>query len=668
MPQKFELTSDFQPCGDQPKVIKELSKGIEQGARIQTLKGVTGSGKTFTVANLIAKVNRPVLVITHNKTLAAQLCNEFKRFFPKNSVEYFVSYYDYYQPEAYIPQRDIYIEKDASVNEEIDKLRHRATRSVLTRPDTIIVASVSCIYGLGAPEDYKSMNLHLKAGQSITRKEIIEALVRMYYERNDTDLMRTKFRVRGDVIEVVPSYESDKAVRIELFGDEIDGLYEIETVSGKVVRKENEILINPASHYVLPRDKMQRAKKHIKRELAGQLKYFESQNMIVEAERLRKRTEYDLEMMDAIGYCKGIENYSRHMSGRAAGEAPSVLIDYFPKNFLIFIDESHATFPQLRGMYEGDQARKKVLIEHGFRLPSAKDNRPLKFEEFEKKINQLVCISATPGPYEMKESQNIVQQVIRPTGLLDPSVSVRPLKNQVDDVIEEIRIRAERKERTLVTTLTKRMAEDLDEYLREIKIRSQYLHSEVKTLERSMILRDLRKGKYDCLVGVNLLREGLDLPEVSLVAILDADKEGFLRNERALIQTMGRAARNIHGQVILYADRFTKSIQQAVQETERRRKVQFAYNQKMGITPRTVVNEIRDLMGIEDLVQKSKKGKKRKSRKHDLMTQGLNQEELASEIIEMEEAMKAAARKLDFEEAADIRDEIRKMQSLLMGA
>src|SRR5512139_2794812 len=593
----FKLVSEFQPKGDQPQAIEALSEGVREGTPHQVLLGVTGSGKTFTMANVIERVQKPALVISHNKTLAAQLYGEFKELFPENAVEFFVSYYDYYQPEAYIPSTDTYIEKDTQINDDIDKMRHSATRSLLERSDVIIVASVSCIYGLGSPEAYHGMLLHLEKGMTISREEILSKLVEIQYERNDIDFHRGTFRVRGDVIEVFPAHEENRAVRIELFGDEVENISEIDPLKGRIIEPLDKIPIYPGSHYVTPPDRMQRALQGIREELKERLEWFRSQNRLLEAQRLEQRTKFDLEMLEELGYCQGIENYSRHLTGRRPGEPPPTLLDYYPKDYLLFIDESHVTIPQLIGMYRGDRSRKETLVEYGFRLPSALDNRPLMFEEFEKRVSQVVYVSATPSRYEMGKGQGrVVEQIIRPTGLSDPSIVVKPAKSQVDDLLEEIRKRTKKKERVLVTTLTKRMAEDLTEYYTDLGVRAKYLHSDIDTLDRIEILRDLRLGKFDVLIGINLLREGLDLPEVSLVAILDADKEGFLRSETSLIQTFGRAARNLGGQVILYADKLTGSMDNAMLETNRRRKIQEEYNKVHRITPQTVKKSVRNIL------------------------------------------------------------------------
>ena len=593
---KFKIESNFKPTGDQPEAINALSKGILENKKYQTLLGVTGSGKTFTMANIIEKVQKPTLVIAHNKTLAYQLASEFKEFFPNNAVEYFVSYYDYYQPEAYVPQTDTYIEKDASINDEIDKLRHSATASLFERRDVIIVASVSCIYGLGDPIDYENLMVSLRPGMVKDRDEIMRELIDIQFIRNDINFTRGTFRVRGDILEIFPASSSDNTIRVEFFGDEIDRIVELNYLTGEIIGARNHVSIFPASHYATSQDKIDRAIISIEKELEERLMELRGKEKLLEAQRLEQRTKYDIEMLKEMGFCQGIENYSRHLSGRPAGSRPYTLIDYFPDDFLIIVDESHVTIPQIGGMYEGDKSRKTNLVEYGFRLPSALDNRPLKFKEFEGLINQIIFVSATPGPYELKHSENIVEQIIRPTGLLDPKIDVRPTNNQIDDLVNEIRIRTEREERVLVTTLTKRMAEDLTDYFKEIGIKVTYLHSDVDTIERMEIIRDLRLGKYDVLVGINLLREGLDLPEVSLVAILDADKEGFLRSETSLIQTTGRAARNVNGQVIMYADTVTKSMGKAIEETYRRREIQDKYNKEHNIVPKSIVKGVRDVI------------------------------------------------------------------------
>ncbi|HHY79767.1 MAG TPA: excinuclease ABC subunit UvrB [Thermoanaerobacter sp.] len=654
----FKLVSNFKPTGDQPQAIEKLVEGVKKGYRFQTLLGVTGSGKTFTMANIIQKLNRPTLVIAHNKTLAAQLYSEFKEFFPDNAVEYFVSYYDYYQPEAYIPQTDTYIEKDASINEEIDKLRHSATAALFERRDVIIVASVSCIYGLGDPVDYENLMLSLRPGMIKDRDEIIKKLVDIQYERNDVNFTRGKFRVRGDVIEIFPASFSNKAIRVELFGDEIDRIAEIDVLTGEVLGLRKHVAIFPASHYATSKDKLERAIKSIREELEQRYKELKDAGKIVEAERLRQRTNYDLEMLQEMGYCQGIENYSRHISGRPPGSPPYTLLDYFPKDFLIFIDESHVTIPQIRGMYNGDRSRKEALVEYGFRLPSAFDNRPLTFEEFEERINQVIFVSATPGPYEIEHSEQVVEQLIRPTGLVDPEVIVKPVKGQVDDLIGEIRKTVDKGFRVLVTTLTKKMAEDLTDYLKDMGIKVKYLHSDIETIERVEIIRDLRLGKFDVLIGINLLREGLDIPEVALVAILDADKEGFLRSETSLIQTIGRAARNAEGRVIMYADTVTNSMKRAIDETNRRRKIQMEYNKKHGITPKTVIKGVRDVIEATHVAEEEQKYTRKKVKTYD-------PEIIKSTIEQLEKEMKEAAIELQFEKAAKLRDVIFELKKQL---
>ena len=649
---KFEVVSEYTPSGDQPEAIEALSNGIEMGLDEQTLLGVTGSGKTFTMAKIIEKVQRPTLVLAHNKTLAAQLCAEFREFFPNNAVEYFVSYYDYYQPEAYIPHTDTFIEKDSAVNEEIDRLRLSATASLLERRDVIVVSSVSCIYGLGEPEDFAAMMVALRVGMTIERDELLKRLVAIRYERNDIAFERNMFRVRGDTVEVWPAYWKDTALRIEFFGDEIDRISEINVVTGTPIRRLNNIPIWPATHYVTPKEKMDAAIQEIYKELEERVAFFEKEGKLIEAQRIKQRTMYDIEMMQELGYCSGIENYSRVIEGRPVGSPPHTLLDYFPKDFVLFIDESHVTLPQVRAMYNGDRARKTTLVDYGFRLPCAFDNRPLKFEEFEKRLNQVVYVSATPGEYERTRSGQIVEQVIRPTGLLDPKVEVRPVEGQIDDLIGEINTRTERSERVLITTLTKKMAEDLTAYLQNTGIKVRYMHHDIDTIERMEIMRDLRLGTFDVLVGINLLREGLDLPEVSLVAILDADKEGFLRSETSLIQTIGRAARNADGMVILYADTITPSMRRAMDETERRREKQDAYNKAHGITPKTVVKSVRELLEIsataEDVASDQRQGK----------VKAMTKQEKAAEIARLEKAMKEAAKMLEFELAASLRDQI----------
>lgn len=653
---EFKLKSTFYPRGDQPKAIQALVKGLKEGHVHQTLLGATGTGKTFTMANVIAAVQRPTLVMAQNKTLAAQLCSEFKEFFPDNAVEYFVSYYDYYQPEAYIPQTDTYIEKDSSINDEIDKLRHSATAALFERRDVIIVASVSCIYGLGSPEDYRDLMLSLREGQSYDRDAILRKLVEIQYDRNDYDFHRGTFRVRGDVIEIFPASQHEKAIRVEMFGDEIDRLVEIDTLTGEVLGYRKHVSIFPASHYVTEGEKMAKALVSIEKELEERLAELRKMGKLLEAQRLEQRTRYDMEMMREIGFCQGIENYSRHLTGRLPGEPPYTLLDYFPDDFLLIIDESHVTVPQIGGMYEGDRSRKTTLVEHGFRLPSALDNRPLKFSEFEAKLNQVIYVSATPGPYELEHSTQVVEQIIRPTGLLDPRVEVRPVARQIDDLLAEIRQRVAKNQRVLVTTLTKRMAEDLTDYFREMGVRVRYLHSEIKTLERMEIIRDLRLGKFDVLVGINLLREGLDLPEVSLVAILDADKEGFLRSERSLIQTIGRAARHVEGTVIMYADTVTSSMEKAIQETNRRRSIQEEFNRKHGITPETVQKAIRDVIEATYAAEKSEAYVTKEK------LAGLSKKELKKLIAKLEKEMQEAARQLEFERAAELRDIIFELQ------
>lgn len=645
---KFELVSSYKPAGDQPEAIEKLTEGITDGLMGQTLLGVTGSGKTYTIANVIANVNRPTLVLAHNKTLAAQLCSEFKEFFPNNAVEYFVSYYDYYQPEAYIAQSDTFIEKDASINDEIDKLRHSATAALFERRDVIIVASVSCIYGLGDPEDYVNMGLSLRPGMQREREDIIAKLVDMHYERNDIDFSRGKFRVRGDVIEVFPANSNENSIRIELFGDEIDRICEMDAVTGEVVGVRNHVAIFPKSHYVTTKDKMDRAIINIEKEMEERVAYFKAQNKLLEAQRIEQRTRYDIEMMQETGFCQGIENYSRHISGRAAGSAPYTLLDYFPDDFLLVIDEAHVTIPQVRAMYAGDRSRKDSLVEYGFRLPSAYDNRPLTFSEFEQRIGQTIFVSATPAAYEREHSDQIVEQVIRPTGLLDPEIEVVETKGQIDHLLSEIHMRTEKKQRVLVTTLTKRMAESLTDFLEEAGVKVRYLHSDVKTIERMEIVRDLRLGLFDVLVGINLLREGLDIPEVSLVAILDADKEGFLRSETSLIQTIGRAARNAEGKVIMYADTVTDSMRSAIDETNRRRKLQTAFNEKHGIVPKTIIKDVHEIIEATaaPTVPKGKVDKKDKKKV----------------IASLTEQMREAAKNLQFERAALLRDKIQELK------
>ena len=647
---EFKVVSPFEPSGDQPQAIEALAAGVENGLDEQTLLGVTGSGKTFTMAKVIEKVQRPTLVLAHNKTLAAQLCAEFKEFFPNNAVEYFVSYYDYYQPEAYIPHTDTFIEKDSAINDEIDRLRLSATASLIERRDVIVVSSVSCIYGLGEPDDYAHMMITLRVGQTLGREEFMRRLIEDRYERNDIAFGRNMFRVRGDTIEVFPAYWKDTAIRVEFFGDEIDRLSEINVVTGAPIRRLEHIPIYPASHYITPREKMAGAIQEIYRELEERVAFFEQNNLLVEAQRIKQRTMYDIEMLQELGHCSGIENYSRVIAGRPEGSAPMTLLDYFPKDFLLFIDESHVTLPQVRAMYNGDKARKTTLVDYGFRLPCAFDNRPLKFEEFEERVNQVVYVSATPGEYEKSRSGQIVEQVIRPTGLLDPRIDVRPVEGQIDDLIGEINARTQRGERVLVTTLTKKMAEDLTAYLKNVGIKVQYMHHDIDTIERQEIIRDLRLGTYDVLVGINLLREGLDLPEVSLVAILDADKEGFLRSETSLIQTIGRAARNADGLVIMYADKMTPSMMAAIGETERRRAKQDEFNRAHGITPRTIIKSVRDVVNLseaEEAADRTLRDKRKMTRK-----------ELDAAIEKLEKEMKEASKRLEFEYAAVLRDRI----------
>ncbi|WP_040285787.1 excinuclease ABC subunit UvrB [Sporosarcina koreensis] len=658
MKETFSLQAPYTPQGDQPAAIRSLVEGVENGEKHQTLLGATGTGKTFTVSNVVKEINRPTLVIAHNKTLAGQLYSEFKEFFPDNAVEYFVSFYDYYQPEAYVPQTDTYIEKDSSINDEIDKLRHSATAALFERNDVLIVASVSCIYGLGSPEEYGSHMISLRPGMEIDRNQLLRRFVDNLYERNDVSFTRGTFRVRGDVVEIFPASQDERCTRIEFFGDEIDRLREIDALTGEVVGEREHVAIFPNSHFVTGEAKMEKAIVRIEAELEEQLKILRENDKLLEAQRLEQRTRYDLEMMREMGFCSGIENYSRHLSLREAGETPYTLLDYFPDDFLIVADESHVTLPQIRGMYNGDQARKKVLVEHGFRLPSALDNRPLMFEEFEKHIHQAIYVSATPGPYEIEHTPEMVEQIIRPTGLLDPIIEVRPIEGQIDDLLDEINERAARNERVLITTLTKKMSEDLTDYLKEAGVKVNYLHSEIKTLERIEIIRELRLGTYDVLVGINLLREGLDIPEVSLVAILDADKEGFLRSERSLIQTIGRAARNSEGRVIMYADKYTDSMTKAIEETQRRREIQMAYNEEHGITPKTIQKGIRDVIKATQAadetisyVEKVTEGKK------------LTKEEKADLLASLEKEMKDAAKALDFERAAELRDTILELKA-----
>ncbi len=651
--QTFDLQAPYQPNGDQPQAIAELVEGVREGKRHQTLLGATGTGKTFTISNVIQQIKKPTLIMAHNKTLAGQLYSEFKEFFPNNAVEYFVSYYDYFQPEAYVPQTDTYIEKDSSINDEIDKLRHSATSALFERDDVIIIASVSCIYGLGSPEEYRELVVSIRTGMEIERNQLLRKLVDVQYERNDISFTRGTFRVRGDVVEIFPASRDEHCVRVEFFGDEIDRIREVDALTGEILADRDHVAIFPASHFVTREEKMLKAIDNIEQELEQRLELLRAEDKLLEAQRLEQRTRYDLEMMREMGFCSGIENYSRHLTLREAGATPYTLLDYFPEDFLLVVDESHVTLPQVRGMYNGDQARKGVLVEHGFRLPSALDNRPLRFEEFEKHIHQAIYVSATPGPYEIEHTPEMVEQIIRPTGLLDPLIDVRPIEGQIDDLIDEIHDRIARNERVLVTTLTKKMSEDLSAYLKEMGLKVEYLHSEIKTLERIEIIRELRKGTYDVLIGINLLREGLDIPEVSLVAILDADKEGFLRSERSLIQTIGRAARNANGHVIMYADNMTDSMKKAIEETKRRRTIQMAYNEEHGITPKTIVKKIPDVIRAtqvaeeeESYVTKATKGKK--------LTKAEREKLLATLELEMKEAAKA----LDFERAAELRDTI----------
>jgi excinuclease ABC subunit B len=658
MKQEFKLQAPYEPAGDQPAAIAELTQGIINGKRCQTLLGATGTGKTFTMSNVIQQVKKPTLVMAHNKTLAGQLYSEFKEFFPENAVEYFVSYYDYYQPEAYVPQSDTFIEKDASINDEIDKLRHSATSSLFERDDVIVIASVSCIYGLGSPKEYRELVVSLRKGMEIERNQLLRKLVDVQYERNDINFIRGTFRVRGDVVEIFPASRDERCLRVEFFGDEIDRIREVDALTGEIIGEREHVAIFPASHFVTGEEKMAKAIENIEAELEERLKELRAEDKLLEAQRLEQRTRYDLEMMREMGFCSGIENYSRHLTLRPPGAQPYTLIDYFPEDFLLVVDESHVTLPQVRGMFNGDQARKKVLVDHGFRLPSAMDNRPLTFDEFEKHIHQAVFVSATPGPYELEHTPEMVEQIIRPTGLLDPTIEVRPIEGQIDDLMDEIRQRTEKNERVLVTTLTKKMSEDLTAYLKEAGVKVNYLHSEIKTLERIEIIRELRMGVYDVLVGINLLREGLDIPEVSLVTILDADKEGFLRSERSLIQTMGRAARNANGHVIMYADRMTDSMKKAIDETTRRRTIQSEYNEKHGITPITIQKKIRDVIRAtaaaeetEEYVSKAAAGKK------------LKKEDRVKLITLLEKEMKEAAKALDFERAAELRDTVLELKA-----
>ncbi|WP_060210250.1 excinuclease ABC subunit UvrB [Sporosarcina koreensis] len=658
MVQKFDLKAPYVPLGDQPAAISKLVEGIQEGKKHQTLLGATGTGKTFTVSNVVTEVNKPTLVIAHNKTLAGQLYSEFKEFFPNNAVEYFVSFYDYYQPEAYVPHTDTYIEKDATINDEIDKLRHSATSALFERNDVLIVASVSCIYGLGSPEEYGKHVVSLRTGMEIGRNELLRRFVDIQYSRNDINFTRGTFRVRGDVVEIFPASQDENCIRIEFFGDEIDRIREVDALTGEILGEREHVAIFPASHFVTGEEKMVKAIANIEKELEERLAILRKEDKLLEAQRLEQRTRYDLEMMREMGFCSGIENYSRHLTLRPAGATPYTLLDYFPDDFLIVIDESHVTLPQIRGMYNGDQARKQVLVDHGFRLPSALDNRPLMFDEFERYVHEAIYVSATPGPYEIEHTPEMVEQIIRPTGLLDPIIDVRPIEGQIDDLIDEINERTKRNERVLITTLTKKMSEDLTDYLKDIGIKVQYLHSDIKTLERIEIIRELRLGTYDVLIGINLLREGLDIPEVSLVAILDADKEGFLRSERALIQTIGRAARNSEGKVIMYADRYTDSMKKAIDETKRRREIQKAYNEKHGITPTTIKKAIREVIRATQVVEedisaleKVTKGKK------------LSKDDKVKLLANLEKEMKEAAKALDFERAAELRDTILELKA-----
>ena len=654
----FELVSQYKPTGDQPQAIEDLVKGFKEGNQCQTLLGVTGSGKTFTMANVIQQINKPTLVIAHNKTLAAQLYGEFKEFFPENAVEYFVSYYDYYQPEAYVPSSDTYIAKDSSVNEEIDKLRLSATAALIERRDVIVIASVSCIYGLGEPENFEQMMVSLRPGMEKDRDEVLRQLIDIQYDRNDMDFKRGTFRVRGDTVEVVPADRGDTAIRVEFFGDEIDRISEIDTLTGEIKNTLNHIAIFPASHYVVPKERMEKAIKNIEIELEEQVKYFKSEGKLLEAQRIAERTNFDIEMMRETGFCSGIENYSRHLAGLAPGQPPNTLMDYFPDDFIIMIDESHKTVPQIGGMYHGDQSRKRTLVEYGFRLPSALDNRPLSFEEFENKIDQVMFVSATPGKYEEEHELLRAEQVIRPTGLLDPEVEVRPVEGQIDDLIGEVNKEIANKHKILITTLTKRMAEDLTDYMRELGIRVRYLHSDIDTLERTEIVRDMRLDVFDVLVGINLLREGLDIPEITLVAILDADKEGFLRSETSLIQTIGRAARNAEGHVIMYADTITDSMRAALDETQRRREVQMAYNEEHGITPKTIQKAVRDLISVSRKVAASELQMEKDP-------ESMSEKELEKLIKELEKQMKKAAADLNFEAAAELRDKLIELKKTL---
>ncbi len=654
----FHLASKYEPAGDQPAAIAELVDGVKGGEKAQILLGATGTGKTFTISNVIQEVNKPTLVIAHNKTLAGQLYGEFKEFFPDNAVEYFVSYYDYYQPEAYVPSSDTYIEKDSSINDEIDKLRHSATSSLLERNDVIVVASVSCIFGLGDPREYSQQVVSLRVGMEMDRNELLKSLVDIQFERNDIYFQRGRFRVRGDVVEIFPASRDEHALRVEFFGDEIDRIREVDALTGEIVGETEHVAIFPATHFVTNEEHMEHAISQIQEELEARLKVLRSENKLLEAQRLEQRTNYDIEMMREMGYTSGIENYSRHMDGRQEGEPPYTLLDFFPDDFLLVIDESHVTMPQIRGMYNGDRARKQMLVDYGFRLPSALDNRPLRLEEFEQHVNQIVYVSATPGPYEMEQTETVVQQIIRPTGLLDPEVEIRPIMGQIDDLVGEIHERIEKDQRVFVTTLTKKMAEDLTDYFKELGLKVKYLHSDIKTLERTEIIRDLRLGEFDILIGINLLREGIDVPEVSLIAILDADKEGFLRSERSLVQTMGRAARNAEGKVIMYADKITDSMQRAMDETARRRAIQEAYNEEHGIEPKTIIKEIRDLISISKTADKDETVVQL-----DKSYEDLSRQEKADLLLKLEREMKDAAKALDFETAATLRDTILELKA-----
>lgn len=654
----FHLASKYEPAGDQPAAIAELVDGVKGGEKAQILLGATGTGKTFTISNVIQEVNKPTLVIAHNKTLAGQLYGEFKEFFPDNAVEYFVSYYDYYQPEAYVPSSDTYIEKDSSINDEIDKLRHSATSSLLERNDVIVVASVSCIFGLGDPREYSQQVVSLRVGMEMDRNELLKSLVDIQFERNDIDFQRGRFRVRGDVVEIFPASRDEHALRVEFFGDEIDRIREVDALTGEIVGETEHVAIFPATHFVTNEEHMEHAISQIQEELEARLKVLRCENKLLEAQRLEQRTNYDIEMMREMGYTSGIENYSRHMDGRQEGEPPYTLLDFFPDDFLLVIDESHVTMPQIRGMYNGDRARKQMLVDYGFRLPSALDNRPLRLEEFEQHVNQIVYVSATPGPYEMEQTETVVQQIIRPTGLLDPEVEIRPIMGQIDDLVGEIHERIEKDQRVFVTTLTKKMAEDLTDYFKELGLKVKYLHSDIKTLERTEIIRDLRLGEFDILIGINLLREGIDVPEVSLIAILDADKEGFLRSERSLVQTMGRAARNAEGKVIMYADKITDSMQRAMDETARRRAIQEAYNEEHGIEPKTIIKEIRDLISISKTADKDETVVQL-----DKSYEDLSRQEKADLLMKLEREMKDAAKALDFETAATLRDTILELKA-----